>query len=110
MRFSQALERISGTVVTGDPESLEVSQGITCDLLSEVMSHNGKADLWITVQSHSNIVAVALIVGVKAIILANGRDYNADTVQKARDENVLLVKSPLGGFELSGIFYEMLQG
>ena len=110
MRFSQALERINGTVVVGDPELVEVSRGITCDLLSEVMAHQEQADLWITVQSHSNIVAVALIVGVKVIILANGRDFYPDAIQKARDENALLVKSPLGGFELSGIFYEMFQG
>jgi hypothetical protein len=109
MLIQKTLERIKGTVIAGNPESTEVTRGITCDLLSEVMSSGGKADIWITVQSHSNIIAVALIVGIKAIILANGREFNADTISKAKEENVTLIKSPLGGFELSGILYEMLQ-
>lgn len=109
MILISAIERIQATVVSGDPLSTVVTKGLTCDLLSEVMSSAGKADLWITVQSHSNIVAVALIVGIKVIILANGREFSADTIQKARSENVVILRSPLGGFELSGIFYELFQ-
>lgn len=109
MNLQHVVEALNCEVVCGDPSAVDVRQGLSCDLLSEVMAAAGKADLWITVQSHSNIVAVSVIVGIKCILLANGRDYNGDTIEKAKQEKVVLLKCNCGAFELSGRIYEMLQ-
>jgi hypothetical protein len=109
MQLTKILEKINAQIVSGNPEGVEIKSGYTSDLLSEVMA-SGKSDLWITVQSHSNIVAVATIIGVKCIILVNGREYSQDTMNKAKQENIVLIASKEDAFELTGKIYAMLQG
>jgi len=109
MNLQHVVEALNCEVACGEPTAVEVQTGLCCDLLSEVMSAAGKADLWVTVQSHSNIVAVSVIAGIKCILLANGREYNGDTLDKAKQEKIVLLKSTSGAFELSGRIYEMFQ-
>lgn len=109
MQLKTIIEKTGVEIVSGDPEGVEIKKGYTCDLLSEVMA-SGKSDIWITVQSHSNIVAVASITSVKCILLTNGREFNKDTIEKAKTEDIVLLKSKSGSFELSGQIYAMLQG
>ncbi|HOO33530.1 MAG TPA: iron-sulfur binding hydrogenase [Thermotogota bacterium] len=108
MRLTNILENIDAKVICGDPTDVEIKSGYTSDLLSEVMAC-GNADLWITVQSHSNIVAVATIIGVKCIFLVNGREYSQDTINKAEQENIVLVTSKENAFQLTGKIHAMLQ-
>jgi len=102
-------DKIGIEIVCGDIENTNIENAYVCDLLSEVMAHVGKAGMWITVQSHSNIVAVAAITGIKCILLVNGREYNSDTIDKAKEEGIVLLKSKKDAFTLSGKMYEMLQ-
>ena len=37
----------------------EVTGGYVSDLLSDVMGHTSEGELWITLQSHANVVAIA---------------------------------------------------
>lgn len=109
MHLKRIIDDFNLELVTGDPQEIEIVKGYTSDLLSEVMSI-GNADIWITVQSHSNIVAVATIIGVKAIALVNGREYSQDSVDKAKQEGICLLKTKENAFVLSGKIYAMLQG
>jgi hypothetical protein len=109
MQLTKILESVEAQLICGNPDDVEVKTGYTSDLLSEVMAC-GNADLWITVQSHSNIVAVATIIGVKCIFLVNGREYSQDTINKAEQENIVLLTSHENAYELTGKIYAMLQG
>ncbi len=109
MLLEKIIESIDLEIVAGDADGKEIIKGYTSDLLSEVMA-SGNSDIWITVQSHSNIVAVATIIGVKAIILVNGREYTQDTMDKAKEEGICLLKSKQNAFDITGKIYAMLQG
>src|SRR6056297_69452 len=109
MLLEKIIEKIDVEIVAGECEGKEIQKGYTSDLLSEVMS-SGNSDIWITVQSHSNIVAVATIIGVKAIVLVNGREYTSDTMEKAKEEGICLLKSKQNAFVITGKIYAMLQG
>ncbi len=109
MLLKKIIESIDLELITGDVEGKEIKKGYTSDLLSEVMA-SGHSDIWITVQSHSNIVAVATIIGVKAIVLVNGREYTQDTMDKAKEEGICLLKSKQDAFIITGKIYAMLQG
>ncbi|HRW35030.1 MAG TPA: iron-sulfur binding hydrogenase [Thermotogota bacterium] len=109
MLLEKIIENIDLEIISEDNQDKEIKTGYTSDLLSEVMSSGG-SDLWITVQSHSNIVAVATIIGVKAIVLVNGRDYSQDTIEKAKEEGICLLKSKQNAFDITGKIYAMLQG
>ena len=84
-----------------------VSGGYASDLLSDVMAHAHKGFLWITLQIHPNIIAVAVLKELSGIIFVNDRTPDSETVTKATTEGLPLLTSPLSAFELAGKLYEM---
>ena len=85
----------------------EVSGGFAGDLLSDVIAHSRKGNIWITIQTHPNIVAVATMKELPGIILTGGREPDGDTVQKAEEEGMPILVSPLLTFELVGRLYQI---
>ena len=77
------------------------------DLMSDVIANAKQGDLWITLQIHQNIVAVAVMKSISAIILVNSREPEAETVQKAEAEKVPIMISSLPAFELAGRLFEL---
>src|SRR4030065_2258478 len=80
----------------------EVTGGYAGDLLSDVIAHSAKGNVWVTIQTHPNIIAVASMKELAAIILAGGREPDPETLQKAREEGIPLLISLLPPFELAG--------
>ena len=90
-----------------EPLLEEVTGGYASDLLSDVIAHSRKGNIWITIQTHPNIVAVATMKELSGIILTGGRNPDAETVQKAEEEGVPILVSPLYTFELVGRLYQI---
>lgn len=89
----------------GDFEK-EITGIYSCDLLSWVMA-NGKQDhAWVTVQTHSNILAVASLLEFSCIILPDGLKPEAGVVEKAMDEGMVILGTDQGAFELFKTLYE----
>ena len=108
MRLSEIVEKL-GLRVKGASERLDrdVTRGYVSDLLSDVLSHAEEGDLWITLQTHQNIVAVAAIKSLAGIILVNGREPESETLQKAKEEGIPIMISELPAFEVVGRLFEM---
>ncbi|MHC1735985.1 MAG: DRTGG domain-containing protein [Erysipelotrichaceae bacterium] len=64
------------------------------DLLSWVMGHARPGDLWVTVQAHANIVAVASLRELAGIVIAHGSEIEEETLQSAKDEGVMILRTP----------------
>jgi len=86
----------------GTPLDRPVGGGYASDLLSDVIGHAGKDSLWLTMQVHPNIVAVAVLKDLAGIVLVNGREPAPETVEQAAKEGVAVLGSRLGTFELAG--------
>ncbi|MBN2125380.1 MAG: serine kinase [Deltaproteobacteria bacterium] len=84
----------------------EIGGGYCGDLLSDVMANAPAGALWLTVQAHQNIVAVAVLREMAAIVLVNGRAPDMDTKAKAEEEGVPILTSSLGAYELAGRLFE----
>lgn len=84
----------------------EIKGGYVSDLLSDVMKGAKKGDIWITRQAHPNIVAVAVLKMLSAVILIDNRQPEEETVKKAVKEKLPVMASKLPGFELVGRLYE----
>ena len=84
----------------------EIEGGYASDLLSDVMAHSKKGDIWITLQGHPNIVAVAMLKELAGIIIINGRKPEQETIKKAEAEGLPIMTSELPMFELVGKLYE----
>jgi len=85
----------------------EVLGGYIGDLLSDAMANAPRGGVWLTVQSHQNIVAVGVLRELSAIVLVNGRKPDPDTVKKADEESIPLLLFPGSSFELGGRMYEL---
>jgi hypothetical protein len=85
----------------------QVTGGYASDLLSDVIAHGRKGDLWVTLQTHVNIVAVASMKELAGIVLVNGREPDEDTLQKAVSEQIPVMVSQLPAFELIGRLYSL---
>ena len=85
----------------------EVTGGYMSDLLSDVLAHSSEGNLWITLQRHHNIVAVASMKQLAGIVLVAGREPEEETVEKAEAESLPILVSELPAFELAGRLYNL---
>ena len=91
----------------GNAMEAPVTGAQVSDLLSYVMAEGRQGDVWITIQVHPNIVAVAELVGLAAIIVAAGFEPEDDTVVRAEEEGIPLLTSTESAFVLAGKLYQM---
>lgn len=77
-----------------------------CDLLSWVMSHAGNQCAWITVQTHVNIVAIAVLLEMSCIILPEGIKPEENTLKKANEENIAILSTDLSAYEVASLIYQ----
>ncbi len=76
-------------------------EGCYCsDLLSHCMSNIGANNLWVTVQVNINIVAIAVLTELSAIIIAQDMTVDDSVVNKAKEENVTILRTPMPSYEL----------
>lgn len=80
----------------------EISCGYTCDLLSWVMAHGDEGMAWVTVQTHLNVIAVAVLSDMACVVLPEGIRMEEESLQKARDEGMAVLTSPLTAYEICG--------
>jgi len=85
----------------------EVTGGYASDLLSDVIARAAEGDLWITLQTHVNVVAVASMKGLCGVVLVNGREPAEETIEKAQSEGIPILVSKLPAFELAGRLYRL---
>ncbi len=106
--LKQVIEALEVEVLTR-PDALDrpVSGAVVSDLLSYVMAAAREGHLWITIQTHANIVAVGALGRVAAILVAGGFAPDEDAVEHALDEGIPLLASPETAFALAGKLYEL---
>ncbi len=86
----------------------DVTGAYISDLLSDVMANSKEGNVWITLQTHINIVAVASMKSLNGIIIVGGRNPQNETINKAETENITIMTTPLPAFEVAGRIYQML--
>ncbi len=96
-----------GVRVAGDTLNSEVTGGYASDLISDVLAHATPGDVWVTLQTHQNIVAAASLKELTGVVLVGGREPQEDTLLKAEEEGVPILVSDMTAFELVGRLYGM---
>jgi hypothetical protein len=108
MKLAKVVDELALTVkaAQGGLDS-EVKGGYASDLLSDVMANSREGDIWVTIQGHPNIVAVATLRDLTGVILANDRQPDAETVQRAEEEGIPILCTPLPIYEVVGRLYRL---
>jgi serine kinase of HPr protein (carbohydrate metabolism regulator) len=109
MNLKEIIEQLKLQVLTAkDTLEIEVTWGYTSDLLSDVIANSKEGNLWITLQTHQNIVAVAKLKDLAGIILVNNRMPEKETLKKADQEKVPLMTTEESAFNISGKLFQLI--
>jgi len=109
MKLNQIAEKLNLEVRVGvNNLDSDVTNAYVSDLLSDVLGNSEEGDLWITLQIHPNIVAIASMKGLSGIVIINGREPEEETVKKAQEEKISILVTTMTAFELSGKLYALI--
>lgn len=109
MKLKEIVEKLQLKVITAqDKLDTNVTGGYTSDLLSDVIANSKEGYLWITLQIHQNIIAVAKLKDLAGIIIVNNREPDEETLKKAEEEHVPLMISEGMAFSISGKLYKLI--
>ncbi len=83
-----------------------ITHGYISDLLSQVIAGIKPNSLWLTLQSHLNIIAVAVMANIPAIVICENHNIPEEVINKADEEKIAIFKSKDNSFQLAGKLYE----
>lgn len=102
MTVGEICSKLNWKIICGESDR-EVTGCYIGDLLSRVMARCGDADIWITVQTSKNMIAVAQLADVSAVLFPEGIKASAELVGWAEEEGITLL-----GFD--GTAFEAARG
>lgn len=109
MTLQDIIDHLGLTLIT-EPKDFSIivpSSGYSSDLLSCVMAGAKHQGVWLTLQSHVNIVAVAALLELSAVIITEGAAPDEATVAKANEQGVTLLSTPLPTYEVAGKLWKI---
>ena len=87
----------------------EVSGAYASDLLSDVMGNARSGQVWITMQTHKNVTAIASLKDIPAVIIVRDGVPDDDMLEHAKDEDICLLVSKDATFEVCGKLFELIR-
>ncbi len=84
----------------------EVKGVYVSDLLSDVVGHAKEFDIWITLHTHPNIIAVGKLKNISAIIITNGSEPEDETKQLSEHEHIPILVTKLSTFQIAGKIFK----
>ncbi|SDZ32156.1 DRTGG domain-containing protein [Proteiniborus ethanoligenes] len=102
MKLLEIVDKLELEIVAGFNTDDKCAEGVYIgDLLSVVMSKAKQNHIWITIQTHINIIAVATLVDLAGIIVVEDMEIDKDTIDKANEVGIPLIKSSLSAYQLA---------
>ena len=100
MTSSTLADKLDLMKLSGDTDK-EVASCYISDLLSRVLGGCQAGDIWITVQTSLNMVAVAVMAEASCVILPEGLTAPDNVIEKANEEDLTIFSSKENAFELA---------
>ena len=109
MNLQTIIDTLQLTVLTEprDFTSIAPKGGYTSDLLSCVMAGAKSNNIWVTLQAHMNIIAVATMLDIAAVIITENAKPEPSVIAKANEQNVILLSTPEFSYEICGKLWEL---
>ncbi len=106
MKVSELVEKFGLKVFSGESGlENEISGGYVSDLLSDVMGNSQEGQVWITLQTHQNVMAIASLKELAAVILVKGFEPEEDTTERSNEEGIPVLGTDKATFEMAGNLY-----
>lgn len=109
MKVKEMIDKLNLTLLTKDVSEdalyAEVEGGYASDLLSNAMGQAQPGMVWVTMQGHQNVAAVASLIGLSAVIVAGDGPVANDTLHKANLNDVVIAATEESAFDVVGKLY-----
>jgi len=100
MNTAEVCKALELDVVHPGDGTREIEGVIVGDLLSNILGEARENWLWVTIQVHMNVAAVAVLKELSFIILSSNRVPQLDMAEKCREENIALATTHLSSYEV----------
>lgn len=109
MTVSEMASELSLVLESGaEGRANAISGAYVSDLLSDVMGNANEGQVWITLQTHKNIIAIAALKELAAVIVVNGNKPSDDCMAQSNAEQIPIFSTQMRTFEVSGKLYQLL--
>ena len=107
MNLRDIINISEGEVLTQELNTdVNIHGGCCADLTSDVLAYTRPRAVLITGLTNPQVVRTAQVADFRAIIFIRGKKPQAETIEIAMQENIPLISSPFGMFELSGKLHD----
>ena len=107
MKLSEVINLINGTIINNSVDlEWEIKGGCGADLMSDVLAAIQPDAVLLTGLCNPQVVRTAQMADVRAIILVRGKQPPRETIDLAKQENIPIISSPYGMFEICGRLYQ----
>jgi predicted transcriptional regulator len=105
---SEVVEHLGLEVTAGAGGlSVAVDGALICDLLSHVMANGRPGQLWVTIQTHPNVIAVAALARLSAVLMVSGFAPEPETEARADEEGIPLLTTSADAYAVARRLYEL---
>jgi len=106
MKVIELIEKFDLQIFSGKSGlEIQISGGYVSDLLSDVIGYARENQVWITLQTHQNVMAIASLKDLAAVILVKGMQPDEDTLIHSEEEGIPLLGTEMETFEMAGKLY-----
>ncbi len=110
MKVQELVDKLGLKVLSGASGlDREIDGCYVSDLLSDVMGNAEAGNVWITLQTHKNVMAVASLKEMACIILVKNLSANEDTINQSNEEEIPILQTSMSTYEVTGKVYCLLE-
>ena len=109
MKVHDVISALDSEVVCGGDGEHDISGVIAGDLLSFVIGEAREGEIWVTIQIHLNVAAVAVLKELPMIILASGREPSRELADKCQEENITIIVVKSSAYEVCAKLHGLLE-
>jgi len=108
MQLKDIVKELNLKVLSG-AEHLDqpVTSAYASDILSDVMAKARKDCLWITNQTHENVIAIVFFKSLAGVIMAGNMCPDEDALKKAQEKMIPVLISEKSAYEVCGMLYQL---
>jgi hypothetical protein len=98
MHVRQVIQELGLNLTGGSQIDVEITGGYASDLLSCVMAGAQAGNIWVTLQAHPNVIAVASLIELAAVVITEGVSPDSETILRAQETGIPLLTTAQNTF------------
>lgn len=102
MTIRELMDKLGLKLAAGMEDMLgrEITGVYCCDLISHAMAKLDPGNIWITIHTNLNVVAVASLTDAACVVVPEGIEIEEQSLKRAREKQVVMLSSEKTAAEL----------